>query len=85
MDFKKYKNALGTPGKGLHAHGPFGVAIFDVILTMTIGMIASHFAIKSGHYTLALLVTPSLFLLGIGLHRLFGVRTTVDKMLFPDQ
>lgn len=72
----KYKNALGIPGKGIHQHF-FGVAIADCIMTI----IGAWFLSKWFHlpygYTLL-----GFFLLGIALHRLFCVPTTLDKILF---
>ena len=78
MDLCKYKNALGIPGKGIHSYRLFGIAIADVIMTI-IGAILISFFFKIS-FIKTLLV---LFLLGIVLHRLFCVRTTIDKLLFP--
>ena len=86
----KYRNALGVPGKGAHsirlggvavgggvAGG--GVAVVDVLLTIVGAYIIAYFAHTSFAWTAA-----GLFLLGIILHRLFCVRTTIDKLLFPN-
>lgn len=73
----KYKDALGVPGKGIHQYRIFNIAIADVLLTIIVaGIIAWIFKLN---FWLVLLI---LFLLGIILHRLFCVRTTVDKLLF---
>ena len=77
MDLCKYQNALGIPNKGIHSYRLFGVAIVDVIFTIIGAMIISYFYNRSFIYTLIFL-----FLLGIILHRLFCVRTTIDKLLF---
>ena len=81
----KYRNALGVPGKGAHsirlggvAVGG-GVAVVDVLLTIVGAYIIAYFAHTSFAWTAA-----GLFLLGIILHRLFCVRTTIDKLLFPN-
>lgn len=79
MDLCKYKNALGEPGKGIHKYRFFGVAIMDVIMTI-IGAFFISFFFKLPF----LITTVSLFILGIVLHRLFCVRTTIDKLLFPN-
>jgi uncharacterized membrane protein len=79
MDLCKYKNALGVPKKGIHSYRLFGVAIADVIMTIIGAYIISYFFKTSFLYT-----TISLFGLGIVLHRLFCVRTTLDKALFPN-
>jgi len=79
VDLCKYKNALGEPGKGVHSYRLFGVAIADVIMTLVGAAIISYFSGYSFFY-----VAIILFILGIVLHRLFCVRTTVDKVLFPN-
>jgi len=78
MSFCKYKNALGKPGKGIHSYRFFGLAIFDVVLTIIAAILISYFFKLALFYT-----TICLFILGIILHRIFCVRTTVDKILFP--
>ena len=67
----KYKDSLGKPNEGVHSYRVLDIAIVDVIMTLIIGSIF-NFNIFN------------LFLLGIISHRLFCVRTTVDKILFPD-
>ena len=79
MDLCKYKDALGKPEKGVHSYRFMGVAIVDVIMTF-IGALLISFLIKKPF----LLVLIILFILGIILHRLFCVRTTIDKLLFPN-
>jgi hypothetical protein len=78
MDFCKYKDFLGVPGKGIHSYRLFGFALADIVMTII------------GAYILSLLfgwtywkTLLGLFLLGIALHRLFCVKTTLDKILFP--
>jgi hypothetical protein len=78
MDLCKYKNALGEPGKGIHSYRLFGVAIADVLMTIIGAFLISYFFKFSFIKTLLIL-----FLTGIALHRLFCVRTTIDKLLFP--
>ena len=73
------KKAFGEPGKGLHSYRLFGVAIVDVIMTL-IGAILISYMFNLPFFYVAIV----LFVLGIVLHRLFHVRTTVDKTLFPD-
>jgi hypothetical protein len=77
MDLCKYQNSLGIPNQGVHSYRLFGVAIVDVVFTIIGAMIISYFSKRSFVYTLIFL-----FLLGIILHRLFCVRTTIDKLLF---
>jgi len=78
MDLCKYKNSLGDPKKGIHSYRLFGVAIMDVLFTIIGAYLFSRFFGCSFLYTLIFL-----FVLGIILHRLFCVRTTIDKLLFP--
>ena len=75
----KYKNMLGVPGKGIHSYRIGGIAIADVIMTIIGAFIISFLTGWSFLYTLI-----GLFILGIILHRLFCVRTTIDKLLFPN-
>jgi hypothetical protein len=79
MSLCKYKNLLGMSNKGIHSYRLFGLAIFDVIMTITVAGLISYFFKISFIYT-----SVSLFILGIILHRLFCVRTTIDKLLFPN-
>jgi hypothetical protein len=77
--FCKYKDALGIPGKGAHFHIPYlNVAIVDILLTI-VGAYIIYLLIPRVSFWMILI---GLFLLGIILHRLFCVRTTVDKFLF---
>ena len=73
----KYKNALGIPGQGIHSYRFFNFAIVDVIMTILAAYIFSIFFKTSFLYT-----TIGMFSLGIFLHRIFCVRTTIDKLLF---
>jgi hypothetical protein len=74
----KYRNALGVPGKGVHSVRLGGVAVVDVLLTIVGAYVIAYFTRTSFAWTAA-----GLFLLGIILHRLFCVRTTIDRLLFP--
>ncbi len=75
----KYRNALGIPGKGAHSIRLGGVAIVDVIMTLVGAYIIARWARASFAWT-----AVGMFLFGIILHRLFCVRTTIDKWLFPN-
>ena len=75
----QYQDLFGKVGQGLHSYRLFNIAIVDVILTLIVAqLLAKTFPKYSVGYYLVFL-----FLLGIILHRLFCVRTTVDKWLFP--
>jgi hypothetical protein len=75
----KYRNALGVPRKGVHSIRLGGIAVVDVIMTLIGAYVIAHYMRASFAWTAA-----GLFLSGIILHRLFCVRTTVDKLLFPN-
>ena len=78
MSLCKYKDALGIPNQGLHSYRFLNLAIVDVIMTFLAAILLSYF------FKISLLYTSIfLFSLGIILHRLFCVRTTIDKLLYP--
>ena len=74
----KYKNILGISGKGIHSIRFLDIAIIDVLLTIILAYVISLF-IKKNEFVVILIM---LFCLGIILHRLFCVRTKIDKLLF---
>lgn len=75
--FCQYKNLFGEPGKGVHAYRLFDIAIVDVVLTVLLGIVITRVFSLSLIYTLI-----GLFLLSIVMHRMFCVRTKVDRFLF---
>ena len=75
----KYKNLFGKEGQGVHSYRFLNIAIVDVIVTV-IGAYIIHLYTKYKFINVLLF----LFLLGIISHRLFCVRSTVDKWLFKD-
>jgi len=77
MNLCKYKNILGEPGKGIHSYRIFNIAIFDVLSTIIGAFIISRLFKLPFGYTLLFL-----FLLGIFLHHIFCVKTTIDKVIF---
>lgn len=77
---RKYKNILGVPGQGVHRHRILNVAIVDVLLTILAAYIIHSIFPKFSFFTILFL----LLALGIILHRLFDVRTTIDNLLFKN-
>jgi hypothetical protein len=75
--FCTYKDSLGIPGKGVHQHY-LGLAMFDILATVILAECIVYFFQTTRIWTLL-----ACFLTGIVLHRLFCVRTTIDKYLFP--
>lgn len=76
--FCEYSNIFGKPNEGLHSIRLFDIAIIDVILTIMAAYLL-NIILGGNNFILILIV---LFASGIFLHRLFCVRTTVDKYLF---
>jgi len=73
----QYKNIFGEPGKGVHSYRVGGFAIVDIVGTI-LGALFISWILDT--YFISTLVI--IFLLGIILHRLFCVETTLDKMIF---
>jgi len=79
MDYSlcPYKNLFGKTGEGVHQYRIFDIAIVDVLSTIAVAYAISKFT--KYEFKLVLII---LFILGIIAHRLFCVRTTIDKLLF---
>ena len=77
MSLCKYKDALGKPNEGIHKYRIYNIAIADVVMTIIGALIIS--SIFKFNFLTTLII---LFLLGIILHRMFCVKTTIDKILF---
>lgn len=88
MSLCKYKGIFGNPNEGLHKYRMFNVAIFDVISTIIVGIIIYQFIIinifKMQNTIKLWMVLAILFISGIFAHRVFCVRTTIDKLLFNE-
>ena len=78
--FCKYKDLLGVPNKGIHKYRVFDIAIVDVLLTV-IGSFLIHISFPKNNF---FIILSLVFLAGIICHRIFCVRTTIDKLLFGD-
>jgi galactitol-specific phosphotransferase system IIC component len=76
---EKYKDAFGKPGSfGLRKYRIMGVAIYDLSVVMICCYFISWFTGYSYWITLVVIL-----LLGIIVHRMFDVKTAVDRFLFP--
>lgn len=75
----KYKDIFGKSKEGVHSFRIFDIAVVDVIGTIGVAYFISQYYNLNFYHILIIL-----FLLGIILHHLFCVRTTVDKILFPE-
>lgn len=76
MRLCQYSNLLGKPGQGAHAIQVGGVAVVDVLLT-----VVGAWLLAKGFQWNFWLTLGGLFILGIFLHWLFCVSTTVNKWL----
>jgi fatty acid desaturase len=72
-----YRNIFGVSGKGIHSYRVFGIAVVDVIVTLVAAIALAYFCRLPVLWTVIVI-----FILGIFMHRMFYVRTTVDKLLF---
>jgi hypothetical protein len=79
MSLCKYNDYFGESGKGVHSYRIFNIAMVDVVMTLIGALIISYLSgIKFIWSALGL------FILGILLHRIFCVRTTLDNAIFGD-
>ena len=76
--FCKHKDIFGEVGKGVHSYRLYNIAVVDVLCTIFLAYLIK-LMFPSYSFTLILMF---LFFVGIVCHRLFCVRTTVDKILF---
>ena len=74
----KYKEIGGIPGKGIHQYRIFNIAIIDVLFTLLGAYLVAYY-----FHLPAIYVIIAAFVAGIIAHRMFCVRTTIDKLLFP--
>jgi hypothetical protein len=77
--FCKYKDMFGKPNTGLHKHRILDIALIDFISTILLGKFIQYFFFPDKNIYFILFFC---FLAGIIFHRIFCVRTTVDKLLF---
>ena len=75
----RYKDMFGKPNVGLRVYRIFDIAIMDTVVVIAFVLIFTTFTNYRFWPTLAFV-----FVLGIIAHRMFCVRTGLDKKLFPD-
>ena len=73
----KYKDSLGKPKEGIHSYRLFNIAIMDLIFTI-IGSFILSYIFKKPFFLIFIII----FLLGIFLHKIFCVDTTINRLLF---
>jgi hypothetical protein len=81
MNLCKYKDMFGKPNQGVHSYRINDIAIVDVLLTFILSLII-WYIYNERTFTKYLQITSIAFLSGIIMHRLFCVKTTIDKFLF---
>lgn len=77
--FCEYRDIFGKVGEGAHKYRILDIAIVDVIMTVVLAYVIQ---IINPQYKFINIIII-LFVFGIVVHRLFCVRTTIDKLLFP--
>ena len=78
MSLCPYKNVFGSLGTGIHSYRIFDIAYLDVLVSVIVAYILSRILRTPFLYTLILF-----FIFGIIIHRLLCVRTTIDRLIFP--
>ena len=78
-DLCRYKNMFGKPNTGIHTYRLFNISIIDVLLTIILAWLIKHLILPSTEIVEILFIC---FMSGIIVHRIFCVRTTIDKLLF---
>ena len=73
----KYKDIFGKPNTEIHSYRIFNIAYMDVMFTIIAGILISY----SFNYSL-IKVLIVLFLIGIVMHYIFCVKTTVNNFIF---
>ena len=74
-----YKDLIGKPNTGIHKYRLFDIAVMDVVITFFAAWLFAYIMKWNAPRTIL-----SVFIIGIISHRIFCVRTTVDKWLFPN-
>ena len=77
MNLCAYSNILGSPKEGIHSFRLFNIAIVDFGFTIIAAIIISY----AFDYSL-LMVFIILMVIGILLHKIFCVNTTITKLIF---
>jgi hypothetical protein len=78
IDLCRYKDIFGRPREGAHSYRIFDIAVVDVAATVLLALVIARLFGLSFWKSLV-----ALFIIGIVSHRVFCVRTTVDKWVFP--
>jgi hypothetical protein len=77
--FKQFSEIFGRPNEGVHSYRFLNLAIVDVIGTIVIAYIIAKIFNLNPWITIIFA-----FVIGIILHRLFCVNTTINKLIFGE-
>lgn len=77
--FCKYKDSLGKPREGLHSYRVFNLSVLDILFTFLLAKFVQYYIMEDTEFIIVLIYC---FIVGIIVHRIFCVRTTIDKLLF---
>ena len=78
MNLCKYKDILGKPKEGMHQYRIFNIAVFDLILTIILAYLIGLYTGQSFLVTFIVLM-----IVGLIVHRIFCVETTLTTLVFP--
>lgn len=76
FDLTKYKSIFGDPNMGLHSYRIFDIAIVDLVATIIVAVLVAKYFETNIFATFILL-----FVIGEVFHYIFGVDTTVKKLI----
>lgn len=77
MDLCQYKDIFGKPKEGLHKYRIMNIAMIDLLFTAVAAYLLSH--VFSSSFLLVFII---LIIMGIVMHKLFCVDTTINNVLF---
>ena len=72
-----YKDVFGKPSEGIHSYRIFNIAIVDLFWTI-LGSYIFSLLFKINFFEITLVA----LLLGIIMHRIFCVKTTLNNLIF---
>lgn len=79
INLTQYRDILGKPNTGIHSIRFLNISVLDVLLTLLLVKAIQFYFIPNSHFFIIFLST---FILGIFTHKMFGVKTTIDRLLF---
>ncbi len=77
IDLCKYRHIFGIEKEGIHKYRIFNIAIVDLLLTIIGAFIIAKW-LKQSFWIVFIII----FIIGLILHRLFCVHTTITNFVF---